>query len=31
MTAFEIIKRYNASFVIEEYADENSLFTKKYR
>lgn len=28
-TAFEIFKKHNASFIIEEFADENSLFTKK--
>jgi sensor histidine kinase regulating citrate/malate metabolism len=29
MTTFEILKRYHASFAIEEYGDSDCLFTKK--
>ena len=29
MTTFEILNRYNASMIIEEYADDDCIYTKK--
>jgi hypothetical protein len=29
ITAFEIFKKYNTSFIIEEFADKSSIYTKK--